>query len=154
MQSRHFSRFWFCGPEVFQGHSPVETAAGLNGETCYCLIVDHFSGALYGETFSSKAPPLEFLNRWLAQHGCPKEVPDKYVRFDLGGELGRSPDVVRLFEQAGYSVEPTAPASSSSNGSAERPHQTIADAIRCMLAGAGLSAKFWPYAFHPLSSPL
>jgi hypothetical protein len=31
---------------------------GLNGETCYCLITDHYSGTfLYGETFCSKGPP-------------------------------------------------------------------------------------------------
>jgi hypothetical protein len=84
---------------------------GMNGETCYCLIVDHFSGTLYGETFCSKAPPIDFLNRWLARHGLAHAEPDTYVCFDLGGELGSSNDVVKLFEDAGYSVEPTAPAS-------------------------------------------
>jgi hypothetical protein len=36
--------------------------SGFNGEMCYCLIVDHFSGTLYGESFRTKAPPLDFLN--------------------------------------------------------------------------------------------
>ncbi len=74
---------------------------GLNGETCYCLIVDHHSGTLYGETFRTKAPPVDYINRWLAQHAPTRDVTDRYVRFDLGGELGHSPDVVKLFEDAG-----------------------------------------------------
>jgi hypothetical protein len=126
----------------------VRRLMGLNGETCYCLITDHFSGTLYGETFRNKSPPIDFLNRWLALHGLPTDVPDKYVRFDLGGELGRCPDVIKLFEKAGYSIEPTAPASSYQNGPGERPHQTIGDALRAMLGGAALPTKFWPYAFH------
>jgi hypothetical protein len=67
---------------------------------------------LFGQCFSSKAPPLEFLNSWLALYGLPTATPDCYVRFDLGGELGRCDDVVKLFTHAGYIVEPTAPDSS------------------------------------------
>jgi hypothetical protein len=123
--------------------------AGINGETCYCLIVDHYSGTLYGETFRTKAPPTDYINRWLAQHAPARDdVADRYVRFDLGGELGHSPAVVKLFEDAGYSVEPTAPDSSHQNAPGERPHQTIGDALRAMLGGADLPAHFWPYAFH------
>lgn len=121
---------------------------GLHGETCYCLITDHYSGYLYGECFQSKSPPLEFLNRWLAQYGLSQEVSDKYVRFDQGGELGRCGAVLDLFSAAGYQVETTAADSSHQNGPGERPHQTIADGMRTMLAGAALPMKFWPYAFH------
>jgi hypothetical protein len=91
---------------------------------------------------------LDFLNRWLAQHGLPKDVPNKYVRFDQGGELGRCTAVVDLFSAAGYQVETTAADSSHQNGPGERPHQTIANGMRTMLAGAALPMKFWPYAFH------
>ena len=127
----------------------IKRLQGLHGETCYCLITDHHSGRLFGGTFCSKAPPIDFLNRWLALHGLPQDVPNKYVRFDNGGELGKCREVVDLFEKAGYHVEPTAPDSSHQNGPGERPHQTIGDAIRAMLVrGAGLPVKFWPYAFH------
>jgi hypothetical protein len=85
---------------------------------------------------------LDFLNRWLVQHGLPGDVADKYVRFDQGGELGRCTAVVDLFSNAGYKVETTAPDSSHQNGPGERPHQTIADAMRSMLAGANLPMKF------------
>jgi hypothetical protein len=42
---------------------------GLNGQTCNVIIVDPFSGTLCGETFVSKAPPVEFLNCFLAVKG-------------------------------------------------------------------------------------
>lgn len=37
---------------------------GLNGETCYAMITDHYSGRIYGRAFASKAPPVEWLNNW------------------------------------------------------------------------------------------
>jgi len=102
---------------------------------------------LFGKPFCSKALPIDFINRWLAEYGLPLSVPNKYVRMDQGGELGHCTDVVRLFESAGYTVERTAPDSSHQNGPGEHPHHTIGDAIRTMLAGAGLEPCFWPYAF-------
>jgi hypothetical protein len=143
-----FIDFGFLVQSSSTDSSRVDRLKGMYGETCYCLIVDHHSGTLYGEAFQSKGPPLDFLNRWLSRHGLPHDVPDKYVRFDLGGDLGRCRAVVELFERAGYSVEPTAPDSSHSNGPGERPHQTLGDAMRAMLGGAGLSPKFWIFAFH------
>ena len=126
---------------------------GLNGETCYCIITDHFSGTCWGRCFSSKAAPIDFLTEWLHRYGLPKEYhgsqnEGKYVRFDRGGELGKNHEVLDLFEKAGYSVEPAPPNSSNSNGPGERPHRTIGDALRAMLAGAKLAYKFWPYAFY------
>ena len=121
---------------------------GLNGETCYVLITDHHSGALHGATFASKHPPIEYLNRWLARYDPGTAVTNKYVRVDQGGDLGGSSDFRRLFEEAGYTIEPTAPDSSSQNGPGERPHRTIKDALRTMLHGAGLDPHFWPYAFQ------
>ena len=119
---------------------------GINGETCYALITDHYSGRLYGRAFASKAPPVEWLNNWLANNA--PNCPDKYVRMDGGGELGKSRDVHRTFTNFGYTVELTGPDSSHQNGPGERPHQTIGDALRSMLSGANLQASFWPYAFY------
>ena len=122
---------------------------GLNGETCYCLITDHYSGTLYGECFCNKAPPSDFLNHWLVLHGLPADVPDKYVCLDQGGDLGHHEEVVNLFQNAGYFVEPTASSSSHQNGpGGECPHQTIGDTLHAMLGGAELPPKFWLYAFH------
>ena len=119
---------------------------GLNGETCYALITDHFSGRLYGRAFATKAPPVEWINNWLANNA--PDCSDKYVRMDGGGELGRSQDVRQTFVNFGYTVEVTGPDSSHQNGPGERPHQTIGDALRSMLTGANLQAGFWPYAFY------
>ena len=119
---------------------------GLNGETCYALITDHYSGRIYGRAFASKAPPVEWLNNWLANN--TPDCPSKYVRMDGGGELGKSRDVHQTFTNFGYTVELTGPDSSHQNGPGERPHQTIGDALRAMLSGANLQANFWPYAFY------
>jgi Reverse transcriptase (RNA-dependent DNA polymerase)/GAG-pre-integrase domain len=119
---------------------------GMNGETCYALITDHFSGRLYGRAFSSKAPPVEWINSWLANNA--PSCPNKYVRMDGGGELGRSREIHQTFSNFGYAVELTGPDSSNQNGPGERPHQTIGDALRAMLSGANLRPAFWPYAFY------
>jgi hypothetical protein len=96
---------------------------GLNGETCYCLITDYYSGTLHGEVFHNKSPPVDFINRWLSLYALGPEVPNKYVHLDLGGELGHSEEIIKLFENAGYVIEGTAGASSHQNGPGERPHQ-------------------------------
>ena len=87
------------------------------------------SGTLYEATFQDKSPPIDFLNQWLAAHGLPHDIPDKYVHLDLGGEMGKSPEVVNLFRQAGYHVETTASNSSHQNGPGECPHCTIGEGI-------------------------
>jgi hypothetical protein len=58
----------------------------MNGETCYVLLTDHFSGRIFGRAFATKAPPVDWVNSWLASN-APKCI-DKYVRMDGGGELG------------------------------------------------------------------
>jgi len=93
-------------------------------------------------------PPLDFLNCWLAKYGLPLDVSGKYVHMDQGSELGHCPEVVQLFEAAGYTVELIAPDSSHQNSPGERPHRTIGDALHTMLAGASLEPCFWPYAFR------
>ena len=122
------------------------TLVGLNGETCYVLLTDHFSGRIFGRAFPTKAPPVDWINSWLASN-IPN-CPDKYVRMDGGGELGKCRDIHRTFANFGYAIELTGPDSSHQNGPGERPHQTIGDALRVMLSGANLQPNFWPYAFY------
>ena len=57
----------------------VSRLRGINGETCYCLIADHHSGAISGECFETKAASIRFINSWLAKHSPEKDVRDKYV---------------------------------------------------------------------------
>jgi hypothetical protein len=51
---------------VQQSNDSAQVAhlTGVNGETCYCLIVDHFSGAQFVQTFCSKAPSIGFLTEF------------------------------------------------------------------------------------------
>ena len=119
---------------------------GYNGETCYVLLSDHFSGRLFGCAFATKAPPVDWLNQWLANNS--PSCGDKYVRMDGGGELGKRREIHETFNNFGYQVQLTGPDSSHQNGPGERPHQTIGDALRAMLTGADLRPNFWPYAFY------
>jgi hypothetical protein len=119
----------------------VRRLSGLNGETCYVLLLDHFSDTLYGAALRSKAPPIEWLTKWLATKGAGTTVDSKYVRMDLGGELGRCQEVLQLFTQAGYAVEPTARNSSPQNKRIERPYRDIYKSIRAMLSGASLASR-------------
>ncbi|KAI2506527.1 hypothetical protein MHU86_7937 [Fragilaria crotonensis] len=114
------------------------TLVGLNGETCYVLLTDHFSGRIFGRAFATKAPPVDWINSWLASNS--PQCPDKYVRMDGGGELGKCRDIHRTFAY----LELTGPDSSHQNGPGERPHQKIGDALRTMLSGANLQPNFWP----------
>ena len=119
---------------------------GLNGETCYVLITCVYSGACKVSIRRDKTPPLDFFREFLARYGS--SAPNRSVRFDLGGELGRNQAVHDLFSDAGYEVEVTTPDSSNEIGAVERPHRTIADAVRTMLHAADLPPKFWPYALR------
>jgi hypothetical protein len=65
------------------------TLVGLNGETCYVLLTDHFSSRIFGCAFATKAPPVDWVNSWIASNS--PQCPDKYVRMDGGGELGKLP---------------------------------------------------------------
>jgi hypothetical protein len=119
---------------------------GLNGETSWILITDHFTGMKHGDTRISKAAPLHWLRHFLSQYN--PRCNDKYVYMDQGGELFNNPNIRNLFEHAGYTIYPTGADSSHQNGPVERGHRTLANSIRALLLGANLDVKFWPYAFY------
>jgi hypothetical protein len=118
---------------------------GLNGETCYVLINDHYSGMVFGKALVNKSPPIEWFNQFLARYH--PDTQHKSVRFDQGGEVGRCKRVVQIFTNYGYNIELTGADSSHQNGSVERGHSTIGNMMRTLLEGASLPRKFWPYAF-------
>jgi hypothetical protein len=123
-----------------------ENLVGFNGETSYGLhLTDRFSGRLFGRAFATKAPPIDWLNQWLASNlpSCPA----KFVRMDGGGKLYYR-EIHETFNNFGYQVHLTGPDSSHQNSPGERPHQTIGDALRAMLTGANLRPSFWPYALY------
>ena len=119
---------------------------GINGETAWILVSDHFTGMKHGDTRISKASPLVWLEHFFSQYN-PK-CSNKYVHLDQGGELFNNPDVRNLFSTYGYEILPTGADSSHQNGPVERAHRTLGNSIRALLTGAHLPIKFWPYAFY------
>ncbi|KAG7344102.1 reverse transcriptase RNA-dependent DNA polymerase [Nitzschia inconspicua] len=107
--------------QPFQGHSIDFSFAGvrskdvdrkkdftgLNGETCWVLVTDHFTRAVFGDTRVSKASPIEWL--WSFLHQYSPQCQDKYVYLDQGGELYANPAVRTLFEQFGMPFAPLVP---------------------------------------------
>jgi hypothetical protein len=120
---------------------------GLNGETCYILGGDHFTGRLHGEARVGKGAPIEWLRAFLTRYSPGPDIKDKYVYLDQGGELYNHPAIRRLFTSFGYDIFPTGADSSHQNGFVERSHGHIGDALRAKLTGSNLDARFWPYAF-------
>jgi hypothetical protein len=120
---------------------------GLNGETCWILVSDHFSRYMIGDTRLLKASPVYWLQNMLSKH-AEHLCKDKYVYLDQGGELYKYPVIRSLFERYGYDVRPTGSDSSHQNGPVERAHLTVANGVQSMLIGGNLDIAFWPYAFH------
>jgi len=73
----------------------------------------------------------------------PPESLRHIVRTDNGGELAGSKAFQNLIGEAGYTLETTAPGTSSMNGMAERPNRTLKERVRCLLYMAGLGVEFW-----------
>ena len=65
------------------------------------------------------------------------------IRTDQGGELAGSEKFNKIANLHGYSIERTAAGSSSQNGIAERPNETIGNTLQTMLMGAGIEDKYW-----------
>jgi transposase InsO family protein len=136
-------------PDEFRRLEPAqkyEYQLGLNGETGYLIIRDHYSGAIYGTAVVSKAPPLDFLRAFLERHRCTSSM--KIVRLDQGGDLGGSRRVRELLSSFGYQIQLTAPDTPQQNGFIERINQDVGSYLRTALGGAALPPRFWPFAFH------
>jgi Reverse transcriptase (RNA-dependent DNA polymerase) len=119
---------------------------GLKGEMGYVIIQDHFSGALFGSTLTSKTPPVDYLRMFLERHRCSD--PNRFVRMDHGGDLGGSRRILDLFSDFGYDIQLTAPDTPHQNGLIERVNEDIGCYLRTALSGASLTPAFWPFAFR------
>jgi len=58
---------------------------GINGETSWILVADHFTGTEHGDCRISKASPVEWLRHFLTTYS--PTCSDKYIFLDQGGEL-------------------------------------------------------------------
>ena len=113
---------------------------GINGETCWVLVSDHFTGIQWGAVRRSKASPIEWLCHFLLQNS--PTCKDKYVYLDQGGELYGNPDIKNLFANWHYEILPTGVDASHQNGPVERAHRSVGDHVRALLEGAALDIKF------------
>jgi hypothetical protein len=125
----------------------VKRLKGINGGKAYCLIYDFKSELIFGVTMSGKTIPVTGLHLLLTRI-APCDAPGRIVRLDLGGETGKNPTLTALFVEHNYIMQPTGAGASSQNGSSERPHSSVGNAVRAMLYSAQFSPKYWEYAFY------
>jgi hypothetical protein len=120
---------------------------GINGNNAYCVVYDFKYEVIFGVTMRGKNISITWLNVLLTRI-VHRDSPGRILRLDLGGETRKNPEMQALFLNHGYILEPTGASASSQNGSSERPHQTIGNAVRAMLLGTKIPPKFWEYAFY------
>jgi hypothetical protein len=132
--------------QTSQNKNRATRLMGINGGNAYCLLYNFYSELFFGVTMRGKCIPLTWLNLVLTQI-APKDHPGRIVRLDLGGETGKNPEIAAMFLKHQYILQPTGAGASSQNGSGERPHSTIGNAVRAMLYSADLLTKFWEYDF-------
>ena len=70
----------------------------------------------------------------------------RIVRTDQGGELWKSTAFQQMVADSKFLLEPTAARTPQQNGLAERPHQTLANMMRCLLSTANLPPEYWSWA--------
>ena len=119
---------------------------GVNEETTWILVTDHFTGIHHSDFRISKATPVIWRKHFLAQHN--PACPDKCVYMDEGGELFNNSEIRNLFTKSGYRVYPTGADASNQNGPVEPGHCSIANTIQALLTGSGIDTKFWPCVFY------
>jgi hypothetical protein len=113
-----------------------------NGFVCYLLIVDRKTRYMRPFPLKSKSVPLELLWTFLTIHGHPT-CHNKCIRTDGEGSIAESQQCRNMLTKLGYMMQRTATDSSSQNGLAERPHQTLATMVRCLLYSSSLPVTFW-----------
>ena len=112
------------------------------GYVCYLLVIDNKSRYTWPFPMKSKSLPLALIKTFLETHGNHM-CHNRRVRTDGEGSLAESSACRTLLNQLGYTLEKTATDSSSQNGLAERPHQTFAAMVRCLLYSSSLPITFW-----------
>ena len=113
-----------------------------DGYSSYILIIDHKTRYTWIFLTKNKRPPTMMIKKFLNVYGL-KENRVKLVRTDQGGELANSKEFRDTVASCGYQCEITGADNSSQNGTAERPHRTMAQMMRASLDNAGLHPKYW-----------
>ena len=119
---------------------------GVNGETYWIFITDHFTGIKHGDERIPKTSPIAWTKHSLNQH-CPT-CNNKYTHLDQWGELFNKPDANNLQQSFGRTIHPTGADTFDKNRLVEQPHRKLANSIRAMLSGANLDIEVWTYALY------
>ena len=97
---------------------------------------------VYTASNGSLAESPEF-HTMVARHGYSLQKTERFVRTDGEGSLVEPPSFRTMVTRHGYSLQKTAADTSSQNGMAERPHQTLGTTTRCLLYSSGMHIRFW-----------
>ena len=113
------------------------------GFTCYLLIIDRKSRYMWVFPLRSRSVLMDLMDAFLAMHGNPQVKP-RIIRTDGEGSLAESEDFRTLLSKQRSSLQKMATDTSSQNGMAERPHQSLGAMVRCLLLYASaLPVQFW-----------
>ena len=136
--------------------SEENQAAGLkdkiirswDGYNSYLIAVDKHTRYTWIFLSKTKDPPLDTVDKFLDMHGIPNEPEKergliKVIKTDGGGELAGCKEFEKLCNEKGYSLEHTAADSSSQNGIAERPNETLGNMLRATMHSSGIDGKYW-----------
>ena len=113
-----------------------------NGFVCYLLIVDRKSRYMWPFPLKSKSVPSDLIKTFLTTHGHPT-CSNRIIKSDGEGSIAESQTCRTMLAKRGYTLQKTATDSSSQNGVAERPHQTLGAMVRCLLYSASMPVTFW-----------
>ena len=116
------------------------------GHNAYVNFWDDLTKVVCGETTEGKSPPLLWIHLFLTR--VRPKTTNCWVRLDQGGETARHPGLRRLLTDHNYAIEQTGTGASSQIGGVERSHSSIGNSMCCMLFGANVPFRWWPFAFH------
>ena len=108
---------------------------GLNGETSWILVPDHFTGTVYGDCRISKGSPVEWLHHFLTTTR-PLALASTFISIKVAsyGVIWK----FKIFKRFGYEVRPTGTDASHQNGPVvERAHLSVENAVRAFTRNFG-----------------
>ena len=125
---REMERIAYGNLPCFDPHKQRDDdCVGLNGETSWILVTNHFLKMKHGDTRVLKALPINWLRDFLEKHA--PACSGKYVFMDQGGELHDNLKVRLLFTRFGCDIGPTGAHASNQNAPVEIGHSVVANAI-------------------------
>ena len=120
------------------------TITSIDGYNSYLSIIDRATRYQWLFLTKSKEPQIEIVRRILNKFKSTN--PNRQVRVDQGGELGRSNAFKDVIAECDFELELTGSDNSRQNGLVERPNRNLAEAMRCILHASDLGPEFWSFA--------